>query len=183
VARVFKTWSKLPELQFIRDYHHHAGYIEALASSVREVWQRDGEPERLLISFHGIPQRYAAAGDPYPEQCEHTANMLREVLGLGAERCFTSFQSRFGPEPWLQPYTDVTLREWGRSGVRHVDVVCPGFSADCLETLEEIEVQNRRFFLDSGGERFRYIAALNARDDHIAALADLVLDKLHAWDG
>lgn len=182
VARVLKRWPKLPELQFIRDYHHREGYIAALSASVREVWQRDGEPELLLISFHGIPKRYAAAGDPYPQQCEHTATLLRQALGLGVDRCSASFQSRFGPEPWLQPYTDVTLREWARSGVRRVDVVCPGFSADCLETLEEIDVQNRAFFLSSGGERFRYISALNARDDHVAALSDLVLDKLRAWD-
>ena len=182
VAGVFKSWPKLPELQFVRDYHHHVGYIEALAASVRELWQRDGEPERLLVSFHGIPQRYARAGDPYPEQCVHTASMLREALGLGEERCVVSFQSRFGPEPWLQPYTDQTLREWARSGVRQVDVLCPGFAADCLETLEEIQVQNRRFFLDAGGERFRYIPALNTRDDHIAALADVVSRKLRAWD-
>ena len=182
VARVLETWPNLPELIFVRDYHHHDGYIEALATSVRELWQRDGEPDRLLMSFHGIPERYAKAGDPYPEQCEHTAHLLRTALGLDEERCSMSFQSRFGPEPWLQPYTDATLRSWGGAGVRRVDVICPGFAADCLETLEEIQVLNRKFFLGAGGERFRYVPALNARDDHIAALADLVLQRLRAWD-
>lgn len=174
VARVFATWPDLPEVQFVRDYHHHPGYAAALAASVREFWHEHGEPERLLASFHGIPQRYARNGDPYPEQCAHSARLLRDALGLDDERFFTSFQSRFGPEPWLQPYTDETLRSWARAGVRRVDVICPGFAADCLETLEEISVQNRKLFEAAGGERLRYIPALNARDDHIAALADVV---------
>ncbi len=182
VARVLASWPNLPELVFVRDYHHHPGYIAALAASVRELWQRDGEPERLLLSFHGIPQRYARQGDPYAEQCAHTTQLLREALGLGEDRCFSSFQSRFGPEPWLQPYTDETLRAWGREGVRHVDVVCPGFAADCLETLEEIQVQNRNFFVEAGGERLRYVPALNARPDHIDTLADVVLQRTRAWD-
>lgn len=182
VARVFSRWPDLPEVQFVRDYHHHSGYIAALAASVREFWNANDEPERLLVSFHGIPQRYARNGDPYPEQCAHTARLLREALELDSERFFTSFQSRFGPEPWLQPYTDETLQSWGHAGVRRVDVICPGFSADCLETLEEISVQNAKFFEAAGGERLRYVPALNARDDHIAALADVVSARLRAWE-
>jgi ferrochelatase len=169
------------EARTVISYDTERLYIEALANSVREVWQRDGEPERLLMSFHGIPQRYADEGDPYPCYCEGTAIRLAAALGLPEERWQLTYQSRFGREPWLQPYTDETLEEWGKSGLGSVDVICPGFSADCLETLEEIDMQNREIFEEAGGGQFRYIPALNARDDHIAALEAVVRRHLAGW--
>lgn len=169
------------EARTVISYDTERLYIQALANSVREVWERDGEPERLLLSFHGIPQRYADEGDPYPCYCEGTAIRLAAALGLPEERWQLTYQSRFGREPWLQPYTDETLEEWGKSGLGSVDVICPGFSADCLETLEEIDMQNREIFEGAGGGQFRYIPALNARDDHIAALEAVVRRHLAGW--
>ncbi|MES9958575.1 MAG: ferrochelatase, partial [Sedimenticola sp.] len=138
VSDVLKTWRWLPELRFISHYQDHPGYIGALAESVREYWQQHGEPDRLLISFHGIPQDYADAGDPYPEECSTTAQLLADNLGLEAERWSMTFQSRLGRKEWLKPYTDKTLKQWGSEGTGKVHVICPGFSADCLETIEEI---------------------------------------------
>lgn len=171
----------MPELRTVISYDEEPGYIEALARSVREVWDADGRPERLLMSFHGIPQRYADEGDPYPCYCEGTAMRLAAALGLTDDQWALTYQSRFGREPWLQPYTDETLKQWGWAGVSSVDVICPGFSADCLETLEEIDVQNREFFVSAGGGRFRYIPALNAREDHVDALMNVVRRHLRGW--
>ena len=181
LAAELTGWRRVPALRMVSDYHDDPAYVAALAQSVRRVWEREGEPERLLLSFHGIPVRYARAGDPYPRQCQRTANLLAEALGLPYERWLASFQSRFGREKWLEPYTDVTLKAWAAAGVKSVDVVCPGFAADCLETLEEIAILNRGFFLAAGGERFRYIPALNDQPDHIRALADVVERNVQGW--
>jgi len=181
VADALRRRRWVPELRTVHSYHDDPLYIGALARSVREVWERDGEPERLLLSFHGLPKRYFEAGDPYFCHCQKTARLLAEELKLPAERWKITFQSRFGREEWLKPYTDITLREWGAAGVKSVDVLCPGFSADCLETLEEIDQQNRKFFTGAGGGRFRYLAALNDRDDHIEALASVVARNLAGW--
>jgi ferrochelatase len=170
-----------PELRLVRDYHVDPAYISALAASVCEGWAEHGRPDRLLISLHGIPQRYADEGDAYPEHCAATAAALAAELDLADGEWLLAFQSRFGREPWLQPYTDVTLEEWGRAGVGHVQVICPGFSADCLETLEEIEVENRDTFLEAGGREYHYIPALNTRPDHIEALAGLVERHVTDW--
>ncbi len=172
----------LPELRFVTHYHEDPGYLSALAGSVRGFQAEHGRPDRLLISFHGLPVRYFRAGDPYFCHCQATARRLAEALALAPDAWQLSFQSRFGREPWLQPYTDRTLAEWGRQGVGHVQVVCPGFSADCLETLEEIAQQNRDLFLRAGGHRFEYIPALNDRPAHLDALADLVQRRLADWD-
>ena len=181
VAETVMTWRRVPEMHFVADYHDDDAYVAALAHGVRTTWSRDGEPDRLLLSFHGIPQRYAAAGDPYAEQCRRTAELLQAQLGLDADRIVTSFQSRFGREAWLQPYTDTLLQEWARAGVRRVDVLCPGFAADCIETLEEIDQLNRALFLQAGGERFRYLPALNDAPEHVAALAGLVQRHASGW--
>ncbi len=181
VSAALAAWRCVPELRTITGYHDRPGYIEALARSVREFWKREGEPERLLVSFHGVPRRYDEAGDPYGGQCVDTARLLTTALGLNADRWLLAFQSRFGREEWLQPYTDVTLRQWARQGVAQVDVICPGFAADCLETLEEIAIRARASFLQAGGQRLRYIPAMNARPDHVAALADLVAQHLQGW--
>lgn len=162
-------------------YHDHPAYIEALAESVRSYWQKHGEPERLLLSFHGIPERYFKAGDPYPCLCRKTGRLLAEALGLEEGRWQVSFQSRFGREPWMQPYTDETLKAWGAEKLSRVDVICPGFSADCLETLEEIAVENRHYFEEAGGGAFHYIPALNADEAHIEALGRIATDQMQGW--
>jgi ferrochelatase len=181
LSDALKRWRWVPELRTIHQYHDAPAYVRALAASIRELWERDGKPEVLLFSFHGIPQRYFDGGDPYPCQCRKTARLVAEELGLAADRYLVSFQSLFGREEWIKPYTDVTVRALARSGIRRLDVICPGFSADCLETLEEIDGQNRHFFLDAGGETFRYIPCLNDRDDHVAALAGLIEQNLAGW--
>lgn len=181
VADTLKTWRRLPELRMVSDYHDDPGYIAALAARIAAHWGAHDRAERLLFSFHGIPLRYARAGDPYPKQCQRTAERVAQCLQLPAERWRVAFQSRFGREEWLKPYTNQTLREWADSGLRSVDVVCPGFAADCLETLEEIAQLNRDIFLAAGGERFHYIPALNDDPRHIAALAELVVKQACGW--
>lgn len=181
LSQALQTRRWVPELRTINQYADDDGYIAALAASVRELWDRDGEPERLLVSFHGIPQRYHTGGDPYPCQCRKTARLLADKLGLSEDRYFVSFQSRFGKEPWLQPYTDKTLEQWGQEKLASVDVVCPGFSVDCLETIDEIDLENREIFESAGGGRFRYIPCLNDREDHLDALAALVSRHVQSW--
>lgn len=181
LARALMRRRVVPELRLVADYHDDAGYIAALAASVREHRARHGRGERLLFSFHGLPEAYARAGDPYAAQCHETARRAAAALGLADQDWLLSFQSRFGPQQWLRPYTDETLRALPGQGVRHVDVVCPGFAADCLETLEEIAMQNRTVFLSAGGERFEYVPALNDRADHVEALGALALRHMGGW--
>ena len=176
-----KRWRRQPELRLIADYHDQPAYLDALAASIREHWEADGRGDKLLFSFHGIPLRYAEAGDPYPEQCRATAEGVARRLELSDDQWSIAFQSRLGREEWLRPYTDETLEMWPDQGVKRVDVLCPGFSADCLETLEEIAGENRERFLEAGGERYHYIPALNERPDHIAALAELVVRHAAGW--
>ncbi len=181
LARELATLRWLPELRTVCQFHDDPSYIDALAASVRERWQAEGEPDMLVMSFHGVPQRYLENGDPYHCQCQKTGRLLAEALGLADERWQVTFQSLFGKEEWIKPYTDETLQAMARSGIRKVDVICPGFAADCLETLEEIEEENRHLFLDAGGEQFRYIPALNDRPDHIAALCGVIDRNLGGW--
>ncbi|AMX02279.1 ferrochelatase [Microbulbifer thermotolerans] len=178
VAHIFRRNRDIPDIRVIRDYYRHPLYIRALANSVREHWEKRGAAEKLLLSFHGIPKANIRKGDPYYQQCQETAEHLAAELGLEDDRWQFSFQSRFGKAEWLQPYTDRTLMEWGKSGVTSVDVICPAFSADCLETLEEISVENRANFLQAGGKAYHYIPALNLRGDHIEALAAIVQEQL-----
>jgi len=181
VADTLKTLRWPPEVRWINEYYAHPAYIEALARSVEAHWQAHGQAERLLLSFHGIPKRYVANGDPYFAHCMATAQRLGQRLALPAERLIVSFQSRVGREPWLSPYTDETLRALPGQGVRSLQVLCPGFAVDCLETLEEIALQNREVFLQAGGERFDYIPALNDSDDHVAMLQALVAQYTRDW--
>lgn len=181
VAAVLRGWRWLPELRFVTHYHDRPDYIAALANSIEEDWAAHGRGERLLFSFHGMPKRTLLLGDPYHCQCHKTARLVAERLRLGDGQWQVSFQSRFGRAEWLQPYTDKTLETWARQGMRRVDVVCPGFSADCLETLEEIAMLNKDGFVAAGGEDLHYIGALNERPDHIAMLADLVISHAQGW--
>ncbi len=171
----------LPELRFINQYHDEHGYIEALAASIREHWQNNGRAQRLLFSFHGLPHRYLLSGDPYHCHCHKTARLLAAKLGLDDGDWILSFQSRVGREEWLRPYTDETVARLGREGIRSLDVACPGFSADCLETLEEIAMQNGEIFEEAGGETLNYVPALNDRNDHISFLVDLALRHCQGW--
>jgi ferrochelatase len=169
------------DLRSVTSYHEHPGYLAALEESVRERWNREGPAARLLMSFHGLPQRYADAGDPYPQHCAATAKALATRLELAPGRWHMAFQSRFGREPWLRPDLGDRLQRWGSRGVADVDVMCPGFAADCLETLEEVAMTDRRLFEAAGGRGFRYITALNERPEHIRALCDIVMSHAADW--
>ena len=179
-ASIMKTrWP--PELRIVNDYHDDPAHIEALAQSIESWWATNGRGDMLLLSFHGIPERYRDAGDPYFCQCQATARLLRERLQLDEQHMAVSFQSRLGRERWLHPYTDATVRQLAADGVRKLDVVCPGFAVDCLETLEEIAMQNRDFFVRAGGETLRYIPALNDSAGQVQSLTALVLRHTQGW--
>lgn len=177
----------VPEFRFINHYHDARGYIAAQAQNIREYWEQhernDDKPSgyKLLFSFHGLPKDLLASGDPYHCQCQKTARLIAESLDLADDQWLIAFQSRVGRAEWLRPYTDETVIELGSKGTRRVDVVCPGFAADCLETLEEIELQNAKFFADAGGGTLNYVPALNARDDHVAFLARLIEKHASGW--
>ncbi|WP_326518950.1 ferrochelatase [Acinetobacter sp. CAAS 2-6] len=171
----------LPGLTFIRDYYQHPLFIQALAQSVRDYQAEHGKPEKLLMSFHGIPQPYADKGDPYADRCRVTAALVAQALNLREHEWAISFQSRFGKQEWVKPYTDALLEQWGREGVQSVQVLSPAFSADCLETLEELAIQNAELFQEAGGGSYAYIPALNSRPQHIDLLTTLLqatLDSL-----
>jgi ferrochelatase len=174
VSSALRALRRVPALHFIADYHDEPCYIDALASSVRDHWREHGETGHLLMSFHGVPERYVVNGDPYRAQCERTASLLAERLAIRAGAWTVSFQSRFGRDRWLRPYTSETLAAMPGRGVRAVSVICPGFAADCLETLEEIGMENRDVFLAAGGERYQFVPCLNARADHAGALLSVI---------
>lgn len=172
----------MPDIRTVRHYHDHPGYIAALADSVREHWMKHGgKPDKLLMSFHGVPRYTLDKGDPYHCECHKTGRLLAEALGLSKEQYQICFQSRFGRAEWLQPYFSPTLEALGKQKTRRVDVICPGFSSDCLETLEEIAMEGRETFLHAGGSEFHYIPALNERDPWIHALSDIVVQHLQGW--
>ncbi len=172
----------LPELRSVRDFAGQPGYIEALRRSIQSAWDAGGgPPERLVMSFHGLPERNLALGDPYYCECRKTGRLLAQALGLADDRFVITFQSRFGRARWLQPYTSATLQALGRAGTRRVDVVCPGFVADCLETLEEIAIEGRHDFLAAGGGEFRYLPCLNDDPSFVGSLADLVALHVQGW--
>jgi len=181
VSLEMKRWRWLPEIRFINQYHDNPRYIEALAQSVKKFWAEHGQQEKLVMSFHGLPKRNLELGDPYHCQCHKTGRLLAEALELNPEQWLVTFQSRFGRAEWLKPYTDKTLETLAQQGVKSVDVVCPGFSADCLETLEEIAVENRDVFKTAGGENYAYIPALNDNAEHIQVLADLIQQHSQGW--
>ena len=181
VSEVLQRWRWLPDFRFISHYHDERGYIQALAKRIRAHWDNEGRADKMLFTFHGIPKHYFMAGDPYHCECHATARLLAEELGLAEDEWQVSFQSRFGPREWLKPYTDEVLAAMPSQGIRSVQVVCPGFSADCLETLEEMNIQNRELFMQAGGDRFTYIPALNDQPAHIDFLAELVHRHAQGW--
>ena len=182
LSDLLKQCPHLPEMRWIRDFHDNPGYIDALAQSCQQQWQEHGQSEKLLMSFHGVPERYTRKGDPYEHQCRRTAKLLAEKLALEPDQWACCFQSRFGREEWVKPYTDHTLTQWGKDGVKSVDIICPAFSADCLETLEEIQLENKEVFLAAGGQDYHYIPALNDNPDHIKMLSQLVQQHSQGWD-
>jgi ferrochelatase len=181
VTSELQRWRWIPEIRFIHRYHQEPEYIDVLSASIGEFRQREGSAEKLLFSFHGIPKDYHEAGDPYPDECHTTARAVVKTLGLQDDQWQVSFQSRFGAQEWMKPYTDQILKQWGADGIKSVQVVCPAFSVDCLETLEEIAQENRGYFLEAGGKEYAYIPALNDRPEHIAMLAGLIAKHLGGW--
>lgn len=171
----------LPELRFVNRYHDDAGYIGALAKRVRDHWAANGRPDKLVFSFHGVPRRTLALGDPYHCECLKTARLLCERLELGPNEMLVTFQSRLGRAEWLQPYTEPTLILLAKQGVKRVDVICPGFTSDCLETLEEIDQEGRAAFFQAGGAEFHYLPCLNDQHEWIDALAAVALRHLQGW--
>jgi len=167
-----------PRVRYVDRYYRHPAYINALAESIREYQSIHGRPDKLVMSFHGIPQDYVAAGDPYADECKETGRLLAAALGLSVDEWCQTYQSRLGPKQWLQPYTSEQLALLAKAGTSSVQLVCPGFSADCLETLEEIAMENRATFLAAGGEMYDYIPCLNDHPAHIKLFAELVMEYL-----
>ncbi len=173
----------LPNMTIVKDYFAHPLYIKALADSIRRFQVEHGKPEKLMFSFHGIPQPYMDKGDPYPRRCKCTAAQVAHELGLKDDEWIISFQSRFGKQEWVKPYTDVVLDEWAKSGVKSVQILSPAFSADCLETLEELAIENRERFLEAGGQEYHYIPALNIEEAHIDLLEAMSAPLVKGWAG
>lgn len=182
--QVFEEMQQLrnmPALRTIKHFHDHPGYIKSVAANINEYWMKHGRPEKLVMSFHGVPQYTLDKGDPYHCECHKTGRLVAEALGLTREQYTVSFQSRFGRAEWIKPYTTATLLELGKTKTRRVDVVCPGFVGDCLETLEEIAMEGREDFQHAGGGEYHYIPCVNDRSDWIHALTDLVIENLQGW--
>ena len=173
----------LPNITIVKDYFAHPLYIKALADSIRRFQATHGKPEKLMFSFHGIPQPYMDKGDPYPRRCKCTAAQVAHELGLKDDEWIISFQSRFGKQEWVKPYTDVVLDEWAKSGVKSVQILSPAFSADCLETLEELAIENRENFIEAGGEEYHYIPTLNFDEAHIDLLEAMSAPLVKGWAG
>ncbi|MDW3095787.1 MAG: ferrochelatase [Gammaproteobacteria bacterium] len=183
VASTFAKLRWMPELRFVNQYPDDENYISACANQIQRYWATHEQSQVLLFSFHGLPKRYLLAGDPYHCQCYKTARLIAEKLQLNEEQWKLTFQSRFGREEWLQPYTDKTLEAMAKDNMESVDVFCPGFSADCVETLEEIDMLNREIFMQAGGEKFQYIPALNDNEDHVEAIYQLAVKHMQGWRG
>ena len=174
VGKSLKKVRWVPSLHFISDYFENERYINALSQSIQEHWQQYGRGEKLVFSFHGIPQRYVRNGDPYQYHCEKTVDLVTQKLELKSDDYLLVYQSRVGKEPWLQPYCDETMKSLPNQGVNKIDVICAGFSADCLETIEEIDEENKEYFLEAGGESYRYIHCLNSNDNHVEMADELI---------
>lgn len=181
VFAVMETMRNQPAIRTVKQYHDHPGYIAALAQNVKDHWAMHGRPDKLIISFHGTPRASLDKGDPYHCSCQKTGRLLAEALELNANQYLVCFQSRFGRAKWLTPYTAATLTELGKAQTPRVDIICPGFVADCLETLEEIAIEAKNTFIGAGGKAFHYIPCLNERRDWIEALADIACTHLQGW--
>ena len=181
VTSHYQQVRNVPELRFIRNYHDHEAYIQALKNSILDYWQSNGRPDKLVMSFHGLPKAFLMRGDPYHCECYKTARLLAEQLGLSKDQYMVTFQSRLGRAEWLQPYTAPSVQALGKQGIKRIDVVCPGFTADCLETLEEIAMEVKQDFLSAGGKEFHYIPCLNESPAWMRALAEITEQHLIGW--
>ena len=182
VTNILQKWRWIPELRFINQYFEEEKYIETLASSIEEFWGKNGKPQKIIFSYHGIPKRYLTNGDPYHCYCLKTTRLVKEKMKLSDDQIMTTFQSRFGREEWLQPYTSETLKELPGKGVKDIHIISPGFSADCLETLEELEEENKEYFIENGGENYKYIPCLNDNKEHLNFISDLILKNTQGWN-
>ena len=181
IAADFSQRRTLPEFRFLNHYYNHPAFILAQANKIKMHWQQHGPADKLIFSYHGEPKRYVDAGDPYQRECEETTRLVAQALSLQESQYTTAYQSRFGREEWLRPYLDETLKAFPENGVKSVQIICPGFAVDCLETLDEIAMENRGYFLQAGGERYEYIPCLNSDADHIDALATVISEQLSGW--
>ncbi len=185
LAATLATQRNVPALRFVRSFHDHPAYIDAVVANVLAYWMKSGRPDfrtdRVVMTFHGLPRFHLDRGDPYHCQCQKTARLVAEQLGLAKDEYVVTFQSRFGRTEWLKPYTDATLAALAKSGVKRVDLICPGFAADCLETLEEIAIAGKATFMNAGGASFNYIPVANDSQPWVAALRDIVLENLQGW--
>ena len=181
VTNTMQKWRWVPSLRFISTYHDHPHYIKALANSIQQHWDKHGKPDKILFSYHGIPKKYFTKGDPYHCLCSKTTRLVREEMSLSEEFAMTTFQSRFGPEEWLQPYTDKTVEKLAKENTEHLQIIAPGFSSDCLETIEELDGENREIFEEHGGKKFSYIPCLNEQTNHINLIAHLIKNELQGW--
>jgi ferrochelatase len=180
VVKELCTWRRVPAMNFLDGYYDEPLYVKALANSIKEFQKENGTADKLIFSYHGLPKRFLESGAPYHCHCYKTTRLVAETLGLEPRQYMLTFQSRFGKEPWLEPYTDETLQSLPSKGVKRIQVISPGFSSDCVETIEELNIQNREFFMDAGGEEFGYIPCLNNRTDHVDLLEDLIQRQLSA---
>ena len=181
IAAEMKSIRWVPELHFIDGYQQSPPYIDAIASSIRTHLDQHGLPDKLIFSYHGTPQKYLERGDPYHCLCHQTTRLVREQIDLSEERVMTTFQSRFGREPWLQPYTDKTVVKLAESGSKHVAIMAPGFVADCLETLDELDIELHEEFIEHGGETFTYIPCLNDSEDGMRVIEEVAIENLRGW--
>ncbi len=181
VTNVLQKWRWIPEMRFINQYFEEKNYIEALSNSIKSFWKKTSKPQKIIFSYHGIPKRYLTNGDPYHCFCLKTTRLVKEYMGLSDDEIMTTFQSRFGREEWLKPYTSETLKELPKQGIKNIHIISPGFSSDCLETLEELEEENKEYFMESGGENYHYIPCLNDHDDHIDVFINLIKKHTQGW--
>ena len=181
VAKEFLNWRWVPSLRFISNYHTNDQYINALCNSIKEYWEKNSKPKKLIFSYHGVPKKYLDKGDPYHCFCHRTTRLVREKMNLDEDLCLTTFQSRFGPAEWLQPYTDKTIEKFAKDGVDNIQIISPAFSSDCLETIEELNGENREIFMDNGGKKFGYIPCLNDKKDHIDMIETLIKSEINGW--
>ena len=181
VTNVLQKWRWIPEMRFINQYFEEKNYIEALSNSIKSFWKKTSKPQKIIFSYHGIPKRYLTNGDPYHCFCLKTTRLVKEYMGLSDDEIMTTFQSRFGREEWLKPYTSETLKELPKQGIKNIHIISPGFSSDCLETLEELEEENKEYFMESGGENYHYIPCLNDHNDHIDVFVNLIKKHTQGW--
>ncbi len=182
VSNELQKWRWIPEIRFVNQYFEEKNYIKALAKSIEEFWKKNEKPQKLIFSYHGIPKKYLLKGDPYHCFCLKTTRLVKEYLKLKDEQILTTFQSRFGSQEWLQPYTDQTLKELPKQDIKKIHIISPGFSVDCLETLEELKVENKNYFMEAGGHDYKYIPCLNDNPLHIEFIVELILKHIQGWD-